>query len=259
MRGLEPTQSIEVFEKENLRAVLFDCPYNTICDPASQDLFGKLLSLKIKGFREQYPYGVLPFDPSDLAATHILICKIESGIMHPVLGFKSITYERCNQFMLKFPGLSLVDGVEDPRYRIAIEQICSNASKFNLPLAYNGSLTVDPTFQKQTPRGFASTLATYLFLRYYKEMRPPNVIAGAAMRFKVHELKQFAGFKMVEYDHTALEPFHCKFAFGEQVALMHLEQMNPLALNWCEPFESIWENRLEIKAASHNSKLQQVA
>src|SRR4051794_22028373 len=128
------TNSVIPFQKKEpdlsqYQIVVIDCFYDTISDPISKKLLGDLADLKISSYKKEYPYGILPFGAHDIAGTHFLLCRKKDDQLEPIMGFKTISPERCKQFGLELPGLSIVNESRLEKHRAAIEDVMNVAQK----------------------------------------------------------------------------------------------------------------------------------
>lgn len=248
-------------EKEKLKIVILDCYYNVHDDATAKQLFIKILSMKIAGYRGEYPYGVLPIDSGDFIGVHILLCKETDQGLQPVMGFKSVSLERCKAFHLSFPAFNLLQGLKLPMHEKIIKTLIANAEKKGQDIAYNASWTMLPETRKNDSlRKLCRDLTAFLLIRYYDFYEIPNVIAGAVVRFKADQIQKFAGFNYFADDQgSLLDPIECKFVFHEKVALMHLEKLNAEALKWAKQYDFLWDQRLVIESPEESKPAKKTA
>ena len=57
-----------------IKIVVMECPYDTWDINPTQELFGKMVSLKLAGYRARHPYGVMPVEAYDYIGIHQLVC-----------------------------------------------------------------------------------------------------------------------------------------------------------------------------------------
>lgn len=229
-----------------LRIVVLDSPYDTIQSQQTQNFFGRLAAFKIRSYQKEYPDGVLPVDTVDFVATHLLLCEQIGDEIQPLMGMKSITHRRCLRHNLQFPALHLVESQELKAHHDAIEEYLRKAALAGETVAYNGSWTIDPGLRVH--REFVRlcwdvTVAFFVF--HYSENHIQS-LAGATLRFKIHDFKEFMGFSYLGSPAGQLSSFECQPFFGEKVALMVLNGCSPQAVEVAERYRFLWQNRLVI-------------
>jgi hypothetical protein len=241
----------ELTHKLRLRIVIVDCPYDTIhSDDRVQQLFGRLVGLKIQGYRNQYPYGALPVDASDYFGVHILLCEETlNRQLNPLTGFKSVTLERCKNFQTHFPLEHVMEGKAANLHRAFVQRVLAQAEKNGEPVAYNSSWTIRPDLTRDRDlRNFCRDISMFFLVRYYEDARIPHCFAGAAVRFKVHQLKEAVGFEYLTGQDGPLPAFPCEPFYGEPIHLMYLRKATEEARRWAHLFDPLWESRIILRS-----------
>ena len=233
--------------------VLLRSPYDLMGFNLVSELFPKIVKFKTEGYRQEYGQFVLPFDSSDFVASHLLLCEKKSdGSLEPVLGFKSVTLEKCDQHRILFPMLSMLDG-EDPNniYRLTIKSLiekyrsCGAGHK----IAYNGSFTISPKLRENKEIMKLLWDVTFsLLTNYYIEYDIDHVVAVCATKFKVDKKKELLGWNYIEGEHGVLKPYVCKSFFDAPAVPMELTNMKIKGKVSAEKFKSMWEDRLTLDA-----------
>lgn len=233
-----------------LRLVVLESPYDTIEHPLAQELIGKIARMKISGYKAEYPYGATPVDTGDFVGTHLLLCEQDkNGSLEPIMGFKSITHRRCELHGMEFPAYHLIEDGQFGEHKQLIRSLVEQAQSKNEEIAYNGSWTVRQDVRKDRAlMQLCYDVTLLLLVRYYTDYRIGNVLAGATVRFKVHQFKEFMGFEYPTLHGKRLPNFPCKPFFNEEVALMLLRQFSPAAHRLADRYRTFWENRICISA-----------
>lgn len=243
--------------KKKLRVVVLDCAYDTIQHPRTLDLLGKIMAMKVLGYQSEYPYGVLPIDTSDFVGVHILLCEENGTTLEPLMGFKSITAQRCKIHNLPFPVFNILSGADLPDHRKALEIIMHEIQEKNEQVAYNSSWTIHPDIRHNPIlRQLCIDMTAVFLLKYYEDYKIPHVLAGATLRFKVDRLKKFVGFEHVTLNGTKLANFECKPFFGETVSLMYMNRFRDEARFWANRYKPYWENRITIANSSKEAQIK---
>lgn len=227
-----------------LRIVVIHNPYDTFQEPLVKDLFSKMVELKLKGYRAEYPYGVLPVDASDFVAAHQMVCiESRSGFV-PIMGYKSTTLEKCQIYNMVFPALNLVRQAGATPHDKAVEAIVANC-KNPAELTYTGSWTVDPSV-KRNP-----ALATQLkhlfktmYVLYHLENSIHQIIAGGTLRFKTEKLIERWGHEPLTYNGEKLPTIRVKHLLNEEVLVMHLKKFTEEAKVIDEESLALWQDRI---------------
>jgi hypothetical protein len=229
--------------------VLLRSPYELMGLNMVSELFPKIIKFKTDGYRQEYGQFVLPFDSSDFVASHLLLCeKKKGGSLEPVLGFKSVTLEKCDQHRIHFPMLNMLDG-EDLNiiYRLTIKSLID---KYRLSgagdkIAYNGSFTISPKLREDRELMKHLWDVTFsLLTNYYINYDIDHVVAICATKFKVDKKKELRGWNYIEGEHGILKPYVCKSFFDAPAVPMELTNIKIKGKECAEKFKSMWEDRL---------------
>ena len=241
-----------------LQIVVINAPYDTLDNPLTQELLGKLVALKIAGYQKEYPYGVLPVDTGDFVGTHLIVCEELEGKFTVLMGYKSISIERCETHHLKFPIFHLLESEPLENYRQAVRDVLSEAVSKNESVAYNASWTISPEVSRDTVlRKICVDLTVAMMYFYYTEYKIRHIVAAAIRRFKVDRLKLFIGYNYLKLGETVLPPVMLPTFFNEVASVMHLTEFTPEAIELSMSYLGLWENRITLERL--NSQPQQKA
>jgi len=126
------------------KLVVLECPYETVSSDQTIDLLGKIIRFKVESYRREYRYGILPFDGVDMVGTHYLLCETNAtGGLDPIMGVKTVTQNKCQEFNLKHPVLGLLG--KNPEYANHVktmEALLDEHNRRNCNLGYFGSWTI---------------------------------------------------------------------------------------------------------------------
>lgn len=234
--------------KDNFQLVILNCPYEKWDSTVVRTLFTKMVSLKKEGYGNRYVSDVLPVDTSDFIASHVLLCeKQRYGALEPIMGYKSISLEKCRQYNLNFPGLSLVQSAKMPLHTQAVEKIIDQCEVNNKGLAYLGSWTVSQEFKNRRTANRNLNLkdAFSTFYRLlYKEQNISEVIIGGTLRFRTEKLFHNLGHRPLSLDGIELPSIQVVHLAKEPVLVMHaegfVEAFGEVEKKWL----SVWNNRV---------------
>ena len=233
---------------DDLVLVVIDCPYDTIASKITQDLLIKTMALKISGYRQDYEYGVLPVDTSDLIAAHQLVCKKTKEGLIPLTGYKSTTLQRSKIHGLTFPGLGLVRSANAPLHERAVEKIMADCEGRGASLAYTSSWTMDKTIPKSNRelRTVLRELFETMYVRYHLEYGIDEILVGGTLRFKTEVLFNFWGHHPLKLEDHELSHINVPNLLGEPVVVMHLKNFSNEAIEKVEKWRSMWDQRVTI-------------
>lgn len=229
--------------------MILESPYENWADPRTQDFFAKMVMLKKKGYEHFYSNGVLPVDTSDFLATHLLLCeRHKNGEMTPVMGYKTVSLEKCRAFNQNFPGLSLVQNAKMPVHSEVVQSIINRCEQKQRGLAYLGSWTVDPLFkQRQNETANLKEAFVGFYRLLYQEQKVHEVIIGGTLRFKTEKLFGDLGHKPLMKNGEILSSIHVAHLVKEPVLVMHSMEFNDFSMRAEAQWSDVWENRIYIK------------
>lgn len=235
--------------KKNLRLVVIEGPYLAWEQSQIPQLFHQMVLLKKKGYEECYTRSVLPVDTTDFVATHIMLCVQQpNGNLKPVMGFKTISLQKCDEYNLAFPALALTNQAHAKTHSHVIDRMMQSSRKSQNELAYLGSWTVDHDFKNKNNLQKALReifMATYCF--YFTEQKISHVIIGGTLRFGTEKLFAQLGHVPIALNRQQLPPICVAHLAGEPVLVMHADHIpDPLRFA-ANSWQLLWQDRLLIK------------
>lgn len=244
-------------KERNFGVIVMEAPYDTFRYPEARTLFSEFAYFKIQGYQNGHPYGVLPVDAYDFISNHIIVGDVSSKTFTPLMGFKSVTLDRCIKHRVAFPTQELLRGANLPNHEAAINGLVDEYRGKASQLAYNGSWTIDPRVRedKELSR-FCKDLTFALLVQYYRTYQIPMVLAAAVTRFKVHKLKEFLGWEYITNQGAPLEEFPCEHFFNEPLSLMFWRKFSDEALALADRYQEIWDRRVTYSAEDLSEKKQ---
>jgi hypothetical protein len=238
--------------KQDFQLVIIDSPYETWDDPLTESLFSKMVGLKRQGYNSRYPDGVLPVDTTDFLATHVLLCqKDPNDFLLPVMGYKTISLQKCRQYNLNFPGLSLVQNARMPLHSQVVENIIQRCELENRGLAYLGSWTVDPRYKSRS--GPSENLRDAFLAFYsllYREQNISEVVIGGTLRFGTEKIFASLGHRPLTLNGLELPPIQVAHLSKEPVLVMHSNRFSDASELAEKKWGPVWNRRIHIEANS---------
>jgi hypothetical protein len=233
---------------DDLRIVILNCPYDTWEGAETRELFGAMAALKLRGYRDDYAYGVLPLDTTDFVGCHYLLCEDRLGVLQPIMGCRMTSLERCRVHRLPFPALTLAEMVDARRHAEAIRAIMERCERQDIGIVYDGSWTIDP--QTRRDRRLLHEIFTAMFVMVHDAYAIRETIAGAVLRLKTARHLSSWGYQPLELDGALLPPVAVQPLLGELVTLMHLREFTASARSIADRYRVLWEQRLTIEAST---------
>lgn len=224
-----------------LKLVILKNFYSQTNNPEATDLFGKIMSMKIGGYRRFYQYGVLPVSTHDFICDHISVCVEKDGELMPVISYKSTPLVTCGDFNLGFPILDLFKSELFPDHKESIERhLKENEGKV---IHYDSSLTVDAKLVKEfNVDVFENIKAMHTY--YHRDILPKGhfTFAAGTVRFKMHRYYKFWGYEELSKDNKELSPVDAQYVEHDQTILYTMDRPSSESLFQLKSHENQWES-----------------
>lgn len=235
--------------QKSLRIVQFKCPYDTWESAFTQKLYAQVITLKLDGYKKEYPYGVLPIDTLDLVANHLLVCEQKAdGSLFPLMGYRSISFNRCKTHGQGFPLVTLMHLIQNPNHEESVKTAIHNATTNGHEIFYDSSWTIRPEVRenRELTEELIGIMKALHVLQHIDSPKVEEIMAGGVLRFKMERLYEYWGYDRLSFQGEALPPISMPYASGEKAILFHLKKFSPAALEYAKEFESMWKNRLDV-------------
>jgi hypothetical protein len=236
---------------DRYKLVVLECPYETVSSDQTIGLLGKIIRFKIESYRREYRYGILPFDGVDMVGTHYLLCDTNAaGELDPVMGVKTITQKKCQEFNLKHPVLGLLgSNPEHANHVKTMDALIERHNREKKNLGYFGSWTIRGDARKNPEVvQFCQRLLAGMALLISDRYDFASIITVAVSKFKVEGFHKFMGFQPLEGQGNCLPPFISEAMMGEQCSLSYLnkEWFTDDVKMLASRYQGLWNDRLEI-------------
>lgn len=240
---------------KKLKLIILDLPYDSIVSSDfTRQIYSKMMSLKIRGYQRDYPYGVLPFDNTDLFSTHKIVCEEQGdGSFEPVLAYRSITLERCNKFSINLPIFNIAKECDNFLYARSISNVIDNFKAHPHKLSYDSIWTLDPKYRSDKSMGlFFKDVMTAIHVLYHEQMQIPYVLAGGVHRFKLERTYHYWGYENLKWLGEVLPPHPLKHLSNQETGSMFfLKSFSEEAKKVAESFRWLWDDRIHISSESN--------
>lgn len=238
---------MEQLIRKNFKFVVIRSPHELMDNALTRDLFPKLVQLKVEGYRKEYGNYVLPFDSSDFIATHLVLCEIQKdGSYIPVLAFKSVTLEMCDNYRIPFPIISMLEN-ENHKKTILDTVESYRATNSKSQLAYNGSFTILPRLRENKVfMKYLWDIAFSLLGNYYVEYQIPHVLALCVTKFHIHFKKEEMGWNFIKSETGILGPYSCKAFHDTTLVPMEFRNLSQKGIDATARFKDMWMDRMTL-------------
>lgn len=202
--------------------------YDNSSNPVAVDLFSKIMALKLKGYRREYSYGVLPVSTVDFVSDHICVCVKEGELYSPIMAYRSTSLKICKKFNINFPVLDLCENNLEHIETIK-EKIKANEEEYQIQ--YDSSLTYDFHKVKKlriNPQDYIRAMHTY----YHSEILPENhfTFASGTVRFKMNRYYDFFGYSPLSRNNAPLPPVEASFVNNDETIIYEMSKLSKEAL-----------------------------
>ena len=234
---------------KNMRFVIIESPYDSWNHPLMEQVFARMIGMKLRGYGKEYPYGVMALDTTDFISEHLLICEETSEGLIPIVGNKSVPLSKCDFHHVPFPGLSCLEEAKAHEHAKVMNQIMDRCRKDGVDLRYAGSWTMEAKERGNREWSLAlRDLFTAIYTFYYQSLPNCEVITGGTCRFKVDSYVKWLGHEALTLNGKELDPINVFHLAGEKVLWTHLKKFTPEAEAVAGLYQHLWENHVRIKA-----------
>jgi len=244
-----------MLQPSEYQLVVLECPYRIWDHELVQSLFPKMVSLKLKGYQTAYGKYCMPIDTTDFIATHLVLCSKEAGTLQPIMAFRSIELNRCDEYNVPFSALSLVKAAKDAGPLVPyVEKSIAECKEAQVKLYYISSWTIRPdirTSQQTLNQHLTSLFASLIWFQHHQQ-NPIQLIAAASIQFRVTHLLGLLGFKMIQYEGVECPSFGVASLNQTRARLMDVREFSTYAPQLAKKFQALWENRIVVADASGN-------
>lgn len=222
----------------NLKIVVLDRPLDHWNDPFIYSLFQKVVQMKLAGYGSEYPDGVLAVDATDFFGTHILLCDQKpNGELFPLVGYKSVTLQRCNYYRNVFPALSILrNSKADDRRLISLMK---NSQDQGFDLSYDSSWTMQPEVRKDKEFAkFARDMISTMCVCYHEEFSIPEWTVCGILRFKTDQYFRWMGHQDITHQFSFFN------LYDEQAAMLHIKEYSSECIEKARSYEGMWKEKI---------------
>lgn len=231
-----------------LELVILKNYYKQTSNPIATDLFGKIISMKVRGYTRFYPDGVLPVSSHDYICDHVCVCLRIDGELFPVISYKSTPLDICKMFNLNFPVFDLFEKEKfETHYQKLTDHLNKNSDKV---VHYDSSLTVDFELVEKYEIDVNANIKAMHSI-YHRDFLPKGhfTFAAGTVKFKMDRYYLFWGYKELRDELRILPPVSAKFVDNDKTILYTMKNLSKEALAQLSEHEKSWVNAYALERA----------
>lgn len=230
---------------ERFKIIILNKPVKTISHDFTQEIFGQLLALKVKGYSYFYDSDVLPMDQFDFIGNHLIITdKLRNNL--PVCAYKSITLEECKKYDFEFPALTLAKKYAQKECLEKMKEILCQCEEKNISISYDGHWTACPEVRKEKKAmKEIMEMVNMIGVRYHNDFNISEWITNGVVKagtdqfftkFGCKPISSKPHFKNSLYDNLDSTFFHMQGSPSEET------------LDFSKKYGPIWEDKVVINS-----------
>lgn len=220
-----------------IKVVVLDNPKATWESQETQSLFCKIIALKLSGYGASHSAQSLSIDTTDFIATHLLLCRTNTGGLEPIMGYKSISRKRCDDHSVGFPALTMLENSDGNTYSNKIIEILNSSQE----ISYDSAWTILPPYRKkENITRKLKDIFTAMVVHHHKDFKIPQWLGCGVLRLKTDLFFSKMGAKQIT------PPFRQRSLSGEPVVMMHLSEFSQSTLNTAAELKFLWDQKIII-------------
>ncbi len=216
-------------------------------DQDIRSLYGDLMKIKFDGYGQVYGDNVVSADRIDFFGTHLIICK--KGLrLKPLVGYKSVTLSKCEEFNCILPAIPLIKNDGSKECYQSLMRLIESAKHNGEELSFDYSWAQDPSLKALNSSELFRDLIMSMGVNHHLEKQITHMITCGAVRVKTDLFFEKMGLQKVSNS----AEFSQKDLNGDKAYLFHTQQFSEYGLSVAAKYKNLWDRRL------HFSKKQRV-
>lgn len=230
------------------RLVVLDYPVRHWGDERVQRTFAQVISMRLAGYRAEYPPEVLPVDAADFVSTLMLLGREEGGGFDPFFCIRYVSLDRCRAHRVEFPATGAARAAGATEHQQAILRAVETCEREGRTFGYASTWSVKSEVRKDRDLSiFLRDFVVASHAWYQLAYRVDETATYGVVRFKAHLVEQKAGYEVIAgADGRPLGVFPYYSLFGEPVLTLHLRNLSSDALRLARELSLYWENRIHL-------------
>ncbi len=213
-----------------------------------RELYCDLMKVKFQGYGTVYGDNVISSDKADFFGTHLIVC--EKGIrLKPLFGYKSVTLEKCEQYHLRFPALSLVSSDGHDKCLLGLQEIINTAVTNKEQISFDYSWAQAPELKENRTKEMAQLfrdLIMTLVISHHRDHDIAHMITCGVVKVKTDRFFKLLGLKTI----TSHSLFSQKDLNDEMVHIFHTKKYSNHAYEIAKKYQQLWSERIEYSKST---------
>lgn len=225
----------------NYQVVILENPCLCWNEQTTQNIFSKVVKLKMDGYQYEYGQNVMPLNAYDFIGTHLVLCEKQKDDLQPVSIAKISRYSVCDYFNHSFQPIELAKKGGNNKLADEIEEILNETYACGREITYDSSWTVRPDLRnKKVANSTVLRIMFSLWVNYHLDHSIPDFIVSATLKVKTDKMFLASGCVPISEN-----PYYRLLEVNNQEAMMlRSSGLSKLVLLNAEKYRSLWENRL---------------
>lgn len=230
------------------RLVVLDYPVRHWDDERVQRTFAQVISMRLAGYRAEYPPEVLPVDAADFVSTLMLLGKERDEGFDPFFCVRFVTLDRCRAHRVEFPPIAVARSSSATEHLRAFMRVIEDCESHGKTLGFGSTWAVRKECRMDREFSlFLRDFVTATQVWYQHAYQIDETATYGVTRFKAHLLQQKAGYEVLTGTNgNQLDVFPMFSLFGEPVLALHLKRPSADALRIARELSAYWECRIHI-------------
>ena len=210
-----------------------------------RQLYCDMMAVKFQGYSSVYGENVISSDKADYFGTHLMVCQ-KGDRLKPLFGYKSVTLNKCREYHLKFPALSLVGSDGEPECFEQLKNIIESAESRGESISFDYSWAQDPSLKGNRSKEQAQLfrdLVMMLVVHHHFSYGIKHMLTCGVVKVKTDLFFDKMGLQKI----SDKSLFSQKDLNNEPVHIFHSDKFSNYAMAAAEGFQELWENRLEFR------------
>lgn len=243
--------------RDDLQIVVLEDLKDHWDDQDVRNLYCDTMKLKFEGYGNVYGDNVISSDKVDYFGTHLIVCQ--KGIrLKPLFAYKSVTLEKCEEYLYQFPCLSLIQSDGEKECFDELTKIVDNAKSSNRSVSFDYSWAQDVSLKNVRSPGMAQMfrdLVMVLVVNHHKDYNIDEMITCGVVKVKTDQFFDKMGFNKI----SKKSMFAQKDLNGDDVHIFHTSKYSEHAMNLAKDYQDLWDNRIEFSNSKRKSSHLKIA
>jgi hypothetical protein len=218
-----------------------------------RQLYCDTINIKLNGYGNVYGSNIISADKIDYFGTHLIICQ--KGVrLKPLLAYKSVTLDKCEEFHAAFPCIPLVQTDGSEECLMELMNLINEAKNSNHQISFDYSWAQDPNIKSlRTPelKQLFQDLTMLLGVKHHEDHHIDEMIACGSVKVKTDLFFQKMGLKPISDDSI----FKQSSLNGDLAQIFHTNEFSKYALEVSVKYKDLWDSRI-VYSAEKRHKLK---